>query len=163
MIETQRRQGDQITSETRYYISSRPADARTLLQAVRSHWGIENALHRVLDMAFREDASRIRTGHASRRKQTGWNDGYLLKVLSNWNAIALAGCAGTGKGFLTCCGVGNSREQRANGSRRRAGTGLVQVCQAMADKEGRAIRKGAAGHALVPGRSGTSVARAKPG
>ena len=68
-----------------------------------------DALHWGLDMAFREDESRIRTGHAahnlsllrrmalnllrraampplaviSRRKQAGWNDGYLLKVLSN--------------------------------------------------------------------------------
>ena len=48
MIEVQRRQGDQVTSETRYYISSLTADARALLQAVRIHWGIENALHWVL-------------------------------------------------------------------------------------------------------------------
>ena len=111
MIEAQRRQGDQVTSETRCCISSRPADARVRLQAVRSHWGIANSLHGVLDMAFREDESRIRTGHAAhnmslrrrlalnllrrettaKRKQAGWNDGYLLKVLSNWNAIALDG------------------------------------------------------------------------
>ncbi len=45
MIEAQQRQGDQVTAETRYSISSLPADARVLLQAVRSHWGIENSLH----------------------------------------------------------------------------------------------------------------------
>ena len=98
-----------MVSETRYYISSLPAEAQLLLQGVRSHWGIENALHWVLDMAFREDESRIRTGHAAhnmsilrrlalnllrrettakggiaaKRKQAGWNDSYLLKVLSN--------------------------------------------------------------------------------
>ena len=109
MLEAQRRQGNQVTAETRYYISSLPADARILLQAVRSHWGIENSLHWILDMAFREAESRIRTGHAAhnlsilrrmalnllrretptkggiaaKRKQAGWNDGYLLKVLSN--------------------------------------------------------------------------------
>ena len=84
-------------------------DARVLLQAVRSYWGIENSLHWILDMAFREDESRIRTDHAAhnlsilrrmalnllrretiakggiaaRRKQASWNDGYLLKVLSH--------------------------------------------------------------------------------
>ncbi len=109
LIEAQRRQGDRVTSETRYYIASLSAEAQLLLQGVRSHWGIENALHWVLDMAFREDESRIRTGHAAhnmsilrrlalnllrrettakggiaaKRKQAGWNDSYLLKVLSN--------------------------------------------------------------------------------
>ncbi len=65
MIEVQRRQGEQVVSETRYYISSLPADAWVLLQAVRSYWGVENRLHRVLNLAFREDESRIRTGHAA--------------------------------------------------------------------------------------------------
>ena len=79
---------------------------------MRSHWGIENSLHWGLDMAFQEDESRVRTGHiahtahnlsllrrmalnllrrettakggiAAKRKQAGWNDGYLLKVLSH--------------------------------------------------------------------------------
>ena len=36
-----------------------------MLQAVRSHWGVENRLHWILDMAFREDESRIRTGYAA--------------------------------------------------------------------------------------------------
>ena len=70
-----------------------------------SPWGVENRLHWVLDRAFREDESRIRTGHAARnllrreptakggiaarRKQAGWNNEYLARVLSNWNAIAL--------------------------------------------------------------------------
>ena len=109
MIEAQRRQGNQVAAETRYDISRLPADARVLWQAVRSHGGLENSLHRVLDMAFREDESRIRTGHAAhnlsllrrmalnllrrattakggiaaRRKQAGGNDGYLLKGLSH--------------------------------------------------------------------------------
>ncbi len=92
--------------ETRYYIISLPADARDLLRVVRSHWstsGCENSLHWVLNMAFREDADRIRTGHAKRnlsiprrmalnllrrkttakRKHAGWNDRYLLRDLSN--------------------------------------------------------------------------------
>ena len=48
----------------RYYISSRPADAEALLELVRGHWGVENSLHRTLDVQFREDDYRMRTGHA---------------------------------------------------------------------------------------------------
>ncbi len=47
-----------------YYISSRPADAAALLALVRGHWGVENGLHRTLDMQFREDDCRMRTGNA---------------------------------------------------------------------------------------------------
>ena len=94
--------------ESRYYISSMRAKASKLLGAVRGHWGIENSLHWVLDMAFDEDHCRIRTGHAdrnlavvrhmalnmlkqektakvgikARRKRAGWDESYLLKVLS---------------------------------------------------------------------------------
>ncbi len=48
----------------RYYISSRPVDAQALLDLVRGHWGVENGLHRTLDVQFREDDCRMRTGHA---------------------------------------------------------------------------------------------------
>jgi predicted transposase YbfD/YdcC len=52
-------------TESRYYICSLPnPSAKRMQQAVRQHWGIENGLHWTIDMAFREDDSRIRTGHA---------------------------------------------------------------------------------------------------
>lgn len=49
---------------TRYYISSLKTDAKTLQKMIRLHWGIENKLHWVLDMAFSEDTSRKRAGNA---------------------------------------------------------------------------------------------------
>ncbi len=52
--------GGETTVYDRYYIVSRPMDARTFGDAVRRHWGIENTLHWSLDMTFREDESRIR-------------------------------------------------------------------------------------------------------
>ena len=55
---------EKTTSEMRFYISSLPADAKIFGNAVRSHWGIETSLHWVLDIAFREDESRIRKDNA---------------------------------------------------------------------------------------------------
>ncbi|MCY4417382.1 MAG: ISAs1 family transposase [Chloroflexi bacterium] len=95
-------------TDTHYYICGYPADAATLLASARSHWSIENSLHWVLDVAFDEDDSRMRNGHAdqnlavirhlalnllkrersakfgikAKRKKAGWGFDYLLKVLS---------------------------------------------------------------------------------
>nr|WP_035787548.1 ISAs1 family transposase [Janthinobacterium sp. CG3] len=93
--------------ERRYYISSLPAKAAMLGKTVRAHWGIENSMHWVLDVAFREDGCRVRVGDAaqnfailrrialnllknekttklgvaSKRLKAGWNADYLGKVL----------------------------------------------------------------------------------
>jgi predicted transposase YbfD/YdcC len=108
MIITQRITDQSISNETRFYISSLPGDADQILHTVRGHWGVENGLHWVLDVAFGEDHSRVRKDHApanlavlrqmalnllkqektakggikAKRLQAGWNENYLLKVLS---------------------------------------------------------------------------------
>jgi predicted transposase YbfD/YdcC len=63
-LQRERRFADRAETETAYFISSLPNDAARLLAATRSHWQIENQLHWVLDVVFREDDSRIRAGNA---------------------------------------------------------------------------------------------------
>lgn len=64
MVECSREIKGECSHEKRYYISSLECDAKKFGNAVRSHWGIENSVHWILDIAFREDESRIRKGSA---------------------------------------------------------------------------------------------------
>lgn len=111
-VRAERQAADPSPPQTRYYISSlagtTPQLAHVALQAVRSHWQIENKTHWVLDVAFHEDDCRIRTRHAphnfavlrhialnllrheptakvgikAKRLKAGWSEPYLLTVLA---------------------------------------------------------------------------------
>ena len=97
-----------VEAEIRYFLSSCRDDPAVLVQAIRRHWTIENGLHWVLDVTFREDDSRVRDRTAARnlailrkiainlmgrnrtprvsmrarRKQAAWNDEYMLALLA---------------------------------------------------------------------------------
>jgi len=64
MVESTREIGDKIERETRFYITSLAWLASQVAPVVRSHWAIENSLHWVMDMVFRDDECRVRTNHA---------------------------------------------------------------------------------------------------
>ncbi len=94
--------------ECRFYIGSFAGTAQEYLGAIRGHWGIENSLHWVLDVVFREDESRHHAGNScenlalmrklavgllkqekssgtslkTKRLRCGWDDSYLAKVLA---------------------------------------------------------------------------------
>lgn len=107
-VESIREVEGKTTTERRYFLSSLSLDVETFARAVRGHWGIENKLHWVLDVCFREDYSHARSGHAAENLATlrrltlnmlkkekskkrgikgkqlnaGWDHAYLLKILA---------------------------------------------------------------------------------
>lgn len=107
IIESIRETGSKIERETRFYISSLNLPADKLGPIVRSHWAVENSLHWVLDMVFRDDECRVRTDNApanfttikhiatnllrlpntsdslrSRRKIAAWDDDFLAGLIA---------------------------------------------------------------------------------
>lgn len=63
MVKRVRRLWNKTTQEVMFYLTSLPCDAALIGRAIRTHWGIENQLHWVLDVTWGEDKSRIRRGH----------------------------------------------------------------------------------------------------
>ncbi len=107
-VESERMLSGNATTSRRYYITSLPPDPEFLGESIRSHWGIENKVHWILDVALREDAQKARLGHiaanmalvrrmalnllssekstrrgiATKRLKAAWSKDYLLKVLT---------------------------------------------------------------------------------
>ena len=107
MVESTREMADKIETETRFYITSLAWLAHLLGPVVRGHWSVENSLHWVMDMLFRDDECRIRTDHAPanfttlkhialnlirrapgkdslrlKRKVAAWDDDFLASLIA---------------------------------------------------------------------------------
>jgi predicted transposase YbfD/YdcC len=105
-VNREREEAGARTSTTHYYLTSHAGTAEELAGFARGHWGVENGLHWVLDVAFSEDDSRVRAGHAganlgmlrrvavsllkrapgkgsvvTKRLKAGWDDDYMLLAL----------------------------------------------------------------------------------
>src|SRR6516225_1848065 len=70
LVESTREVDGKTTLERRYYLSSLPLGIETFARAVRSHWGVENKVHWVMDVCFHEDQSRARAGYAAENLAT---------------------------------------------------------------------------------------------
>jgi len=107
MVESTREIGDKIERETRFYITSLALAAHLIGPVIRSHWAVENSLHWVLDMVFRDDECRVRKDHAPanfttlkhmahnlirlapgkdslrlKRKVAAWDDEFLVSLVA---------------------------------------------------------------------------------
>jgi predicted transposase YbfD/YdcC len=107
MVESTREIGDKIEREMRFYITSLALLASLIGPFIRDHWTVENSLHWILDMVFRDDECRVRTDHAPanlttikhmalnlirrapgkdsmrlRRKVAAWDDDFLAAIIS---------------------------------------------------------------------------------
>ena len=107
IVDSVREIGDKSEHETRFYITSLVLPANLVGPIIRSHWAIENSLHWVLDMVFRDDECRVRTEHAPanfttikhmahnlirkapgkdslrlRRKVAAWDDDFLASLIT---------------------------------------------------------------------------------
>ena len=106
IVDSVRELGAKTERERRFYITSVPGTADQIGPAIRDHWSVENGLHWVMDMTFRDDECRVRTDNApanfavirhiahnlirrapgkqslrQRRKAAGWDDGFLVQML----------------------------------------------------------------------------------